>query len=282
MRVLTVDYHNKDASEVFTQSLINTGFAVVKNHPLDFNLVRDVYKEWQKFFASSEKNKYLYDPEKQDGYFPTSTSEVAKGYTIKDLKEFYHIYPWGRYPTEISQKTRELYHELSQMAAILLQWVDENTPREVREKFSMPLSDMITDSSRTLLRIIHYPPLRGDEESGAVRAAAHEDINLITLLPASTAPGLQVKDVNNNWHDVPCDPESIVVNAGDMLQMCSDYYYRSTTHRVMNPIGEAMKESRLSMPLFLHPRDEVRLSPVHTAKSYLFERLKELGLKKDL
>jgi isopenicillin N synthase-like dioxygenase len=279
MHVLTVDFRDTNAPETFTRSLINTGFAVVKNHPISFDQVFTAYEEWKQFFASEEKNNYLFDSKTQDGYFPTTTSEVAKGYNIKDLKEFYHVYPWGRYPSQVSATTQKLYQQLSELAAILLQWVDNHTPSHVRENFSMPLSDMIADSSRTLLRVIHYPPLQGNEETGAIRAAAHEDINLITLLPAATAPGLQVKDTQGNWHDVSCDPESIVVNTGDMLQMCSEHYYRSTTHRVLNPEGEAAKEPRLSMPLFLHPRDEVRLSSTHTAESYLQERLQELGLK---
>jgi isopenicillin N synthase-like dioxygenase len=138
---------------------------------------------------------------------------------------------------------------------------------------------MVDGSAQTLLRVLHYPPLGGDEEEGAVRAAAHEDINLITLLVAATAPGLQLRDARGDWHDVPADPGTIVVNAGDMLQMATDGHYRSTSHRVVNPPAREASRSRLSMPLFLHPRKEVRLSDRHTAGSYLEERLREIGLK---
>ena len=138
---------------------------------------------------------------------------------------------------------------------------------------------MIKRSKTNLLRILHYPPLDGGEEPGAIRGAAHEDINLITLLVAGTQPGLQVKDNNNDWHNVPCDIGSIAINAGDMLQEASGGYFPSTTHQVINPGNEIKNESRYSMPLFLHPRDEIVLSDRYTAGQYLDERLKEIGLK---
>ena len=138
---------------------------------------------------------------------------------------------------------------------------------------------MITDSKTNLLRIIHYPPLDGNEEDGAIRGSAHEDINLITLLVSGTEPGLQVQDTDGNWHDVSCDPGCLAINAGDMLQEASGGYFPSTTHQVINPDNEIKNKSRLSMPLFLHPRDEVILSKKYTAKEYLDERLREIGLK---
>ena len=106
-----------------------------------------------------------------------------------------------------------------------------------------------------------------------------QDINLLTLLPAATASGLQVKHSSGDWWDVPINPSWIIVNAGDMLQECTDYYYPSTTHRVLNPTGDEAKKSRLAMPLFLHPCGEVVLSKRHTAQSYRAERFAELGLK---
>lgn len=279
MKVLTVDFNDPKGSKLFTESLINTGFAVLANHPIKADLVREIYQEWSEFFSSEEKFNYLFDKENQDGYFPLAIAETAKGYDIKDIKEFFHIYPWGRYPKNLSQKTKKLYSELLNLAEILLQWIEDHTPAHIAADFSIPLSKMIADSPKTLLRVLHYPPLQGNEEEGAVRAAAHEDINLITLLVAATAPGLQVKDTKGNWHEVQCDPGTIVVNSGDMLQMCSKNFYRSTTHRVTNPTGPAAKEPRLSMPLFLHPRDNVRLSKDYVAIEYLNERLREIGLK---
>lgn len=277
MKILTADYSQSNAPEVFVESLKTTGFGVLKNHPISYQLVSEVFKEWENFFNSEEKNKYLFDKEKQDGYFPY-LSENAKDVEQKDLKEFYHYYTWGRYPESLSNKTRQLRDQMTVLASELLQWIQLHTPEVVRAKFSMPLPDMIDDSPKTLMRILYYPALTGNEHKDAVRAAAHEDIDLLTLLPAATATGLQVRDTAGNWTDVESDPGTIVINAGDMLQMCSENYYRSTTHQVINPQDENAKKPRLSMPLFLHPRDEVVLSSQHTAKSYLVERLKELGL----
>lgn len=278
MLVQTVDFNNSDAPAEFTRSLKETGFAVVSNHPIQVELITRVYKEWEQFFQSESKFNYLFSKDTQDGYFPLAVAEKAKGYHIKDIKEFFHLYPWGKYPDLVSNAARDLYFELSSLAAILLQWVEDNTPATVSKRFSMPLSHMIYDSPRTMLRIVHYPPLTGKEEPGAVRAAAHEDINLLTLQVAATEPGMQVQDSEGVWHDVECDPGTIMVNTGDMLQMCSQNYYNSTTHRVVNPQGEAAKLHRYAILLFLHPNDDVRLSETHTAKSYLSERLRELGL----
>jgi isopenicillin N synthase-like dioxygenase len=278
MYVLTADYAEPEASEIFVKSLKETGFGVLKNHPINIDLIKAVYAEWAAFFASEEKHRYVYNKESQDGFFPQNIAETAKGNDIRDIKEFYHFYPWGKKPEGMSDNTLVLYQEMSKLAGTLLQWVESHTPSSVTANFSRPLSTMIEQSPMTLMRILHYPPLTGNEQKGAVRAAAHEDIDLMTLLVAATETGLEVKDSAGNWHKVESDPGSIVVNAGDMLQMCSNYYYKSTTHRVVNPTGENAKKSRLSIPLFLHPRSEVRLSAEHTAKSYLWERLKELGV----
>jgi len=196
------------------------------------------------------------------------------------LKEFYHIYPWGRLPTEVSQAARDYYQQGSALAAELLQWVEDHTPEDIQAQYSMPLSKMIENSEQTLLRVLHYPPLRGDEEPDAVRAAAHGDINLLTVLPAATQAGLQVLGMDKEWHDVPCDFGMLIVNIGDMLNEASRGYYPSTIHRVLNPTGEDAKKSRISLPLFLHPRPDVVLSERYTAGNYLDERLKELGAKK--
>ena len=101
MNVRKVNYKQKDAPYEFTRSLKQTGFSILTNHPIKKHLIDDVYVEWRNFFNSSIKDKYLFDPIKQDGYFPFLT-ENAKGHSLKDLKEFYHIYPWGRYPREVS------------------------------------------------------------------------------------------------------------------------------------------------------------------------------------
>lgn len=279
MRVSKVNFSGAHFAEELCRSLTETGFAVLVNHPIQAALVSDVYFEWANFFKGSIKNQFLYKKDTQEGYFPFK-SENAKGYSVKDLKEFYHIYDWSELPPGITAKTRNLFLELSRLGFELLQSIDGATPKNIRDGFSIPLKDMVDPSPRTLFRILHYPALSGAEENGAIRAAAHEDINLITLLTAATAPGLQVKDSHGNWHDVECDPGSIVINAGDMLQMASEGYYKSTTHQVVNPSGLDARTSRYSMPLFMQPRDEVMLSKKYSAKDYLFERLEEIGLKK--
>lgn len=276
MKVAVVDYTSPDAPAAFTRSLRETGFGVVVNHPLSQALVEYIYAEWLKFFGTDAKYSYRYTPDDQDGYFGPDVSETAKGNTIKDIKEFFHVYPFGQFPTEVSNAAKIFYDEAKAVASTLLGWVQDNTPDEVRNTFSMPLPRMMDDSQRSLLRILRYPPLTGEEPEGAVRAAAHEDINLITVLPASNEPGLQVRDLAGNWHDVPCDFGSIAVNAGDMLKLASGGYYPSTTHRVTNPTGEGAKRSRLSMPMFLHPADNVILADGRTARSFLLERIAEL------
>ena len=275
--ILTINYNDSDADRLFEESLKNTGFAVIKDHPIDKDLIGEVYKEWENYFSSESKNDYMFDEVKQDGYFPYLT-ENAKGSTSKDLKEFYHIYEWGRKPHMIGPKTMFLYRELTNIASTLLSWIQKNSPENVSKLFSVPLKDMIYKSQYNLLRIIHYPPLSGNEELNSIRAAAHEDINLLTVLVAGSQPGLQVLDNNESWLDVTTDKNTIVINSGDMLNMASDNYYPSTTHRVINPDPHS-NVSRYSMPLFLHPRDEVVLNENYTAGSYLQERLEEIGLK---
>jgi isopenicillin N synthase-like dioxygenase len=276
MQVAVVDYRSPSAPAEFTRSLRETGFAVLTNHPLPAELVQEMYDDWLAFFATEAKFSYPFTPDKQDGYFSSEVSETAKGNTVKDIKEFFHVYPWGQYPTEVSDAARRLYDQAGALARALLDWVEAETPPEVAAKFSMPLSEMLDGSRSTLLRILRYPPLTGLEPRGAVRAAAHEDINLLTVLPAANEPGLQVRDTKGVWHDVPCDFGSLAINVGDMLQLASGGYYPSTTHRVMNPIGESAKRSRISAPLFLHPANDVVLAEGRTAFSFLQERLREL------
>ena len=278
LHVRSVDLRLADASEQFVKSLQFTGFAVLHHHPIDMELVNEVYSHWTDFFNSPQKQDYLFHPVKQDGYFPFK-SENAKGSDEKDLKEFFHIYPWGRCPKSLEAKTRLLYSQLVNLASLLLTWIEKAVPTEISSNFSRPLYRMIEDSPQNLLRIINYPAMTGDETPNAIRAAAHEDINLITVLCAGTESGLQAQDMDGNWHDIQCNPGSIAVNTGDMLQMCSNNYFPSTTHRVMNPEADKMNVARMSMPLFLHPNDDVVLSEKHTAASYLLERLQEIGLK---
>jgi isopenicillin N synthase-like dioxygenase len=274
-----VDFTAPDAPQKFCQSLHETGFGVLKNHPLPAQTVHGIYDEWLSFFKSDAIKGYPWDPDKLDGHFSTAVSETAKGNEVKDYKEFFHIFPWGRYPSEVSDAARRYYDQGKELAATLLKWVEDNSPADIRAKYSVPLASMIDDCEETLLRVLHYPPLTGKEEPGSIRAAAHTDINLLTILPAATEPGLQVKGKDGNWIDAPSDFGLLIVNIGDMLEEASGHYYPSTFHRVLNPTGEGAKKSRVSLPLFLHPRREIRLSDRYTVGSYFEERMQELRRK---
>ena len=241
MQVAKINYNNSNAPADFTRSIKETGFGILDNHPIPIKLIDNIYKEWESFFSSDSKHEYLFNEKEQDGYFPLGT-ENAKGYKAKDHKEFYHYYPWGRIPKNITNDTIELYNILVDITSTLLEWIDINTPAKTRTNFHEPLKSMIT------------------------------------LLVAGTKPGLEAKATNGVWHKISTDPGTIIVNAGDMLKEVSAGYYPSTTHRVVNPEKKS-NNSRYSMPLFLHPRNEVILSDKYTAGQYLEERLKEIGLK---
>ncbi|UDF34942.1 UNVERIFIED_ORG: hypothetical protein LHJ69_20640 [Shinella sp. XGS7] len=280
MQVKVVDYRAADAAEQFTRSLHETGFGVLVNHPLQQALVEKIYADWLGFFNGTDKQDYAFSAETQDGYFSTEISETAKGHTQKDIKEYFHVYPWGRIPPQLKADALDYYAQANRLAQQLLSWVQQHTPAEIAAGYSEPLSQMIEGSRLTLLRVLRYPPLTGQEPAGSLRAAPHGDINLLTILPAANEPGLQVLSKDGQWLDVPSDFGMLIINIGDMLQEASQGYYPSTQHRVVNPTGEGARKSRVSLPLFLHPREDVVLSQRYTAHSYLDERLRELGVKK--
>lgn len=278
MKLQAIDYTSPTAQEDFVKSLHETGFGVLKNHPIQKALVSAIYNEWQTFFDDESKYDFRYNLGTQDGYFPPDVSETAKGHTKKDIKEYFHYYPWGQCPADQKGLLAQYYGEANNLAAELLAWVEKYTPADIAQHYTQSLSSMVEDSDQTLLRVLHYPPLKGDEELGAIRAGAHEDINLLTILPSANEPGLQVQAKDGSWMDVPCDFGTLIVNIGDMLQEASAGYFPSTSHRVINPDGADKTKSRISLPLFLHPKPEVVLSDRYTAKSYLHERLVELGV----
>jgi isopenicillin N synthase-like dioxygenase len=279
MQVQVVDYRAADAAQTFTRSLHETGFGVLTHHPIRQALVEKIYADWLAFFNSDAKRDFAFSKEKQDGWFSTDISETAKGFTQKDIKEYFHVYPWGRIPESLRADAMQYFNEANALAQELLGWVERYTPPAIAAKYREPLSNMIQGSRQTLLRVLRYPPLTGTEPAGSLRAAPHGDINLLTILPAANEPGLQVQGTDGAWHDVPCDFGTLTINIGDMLQEASEGYYPSTQHRVVNPTGESAKKSRVSLPLFLHPRDNVVLSDRYTADAYLQERLRELGVK---
>lgn len=274
--VLAIDCSDPGAGARFVTSLHDTGFAILKNHPVDAREISRMYDVWQRFFASDAKHGFTNRRGDMHGYYGFK-SENAKDSRHKDLKEFYHVYENTPVPPDVAAETRVFHSKMLEIGRLLLGWLDENTPDDVRKNFSQPLTGMVDGSTQNLLRVLHYPPVEVDADPGEMRAAAHEDINLITLLVTGSEPGLQARDKHGNWHDVPCQTGYITVNAGDMLAKASHGYYPSTTHQVINPPDSANR-SRYSMPLFVHPRPDVKLDNRLTAGEYLALRLKEIGL----
>ncbi len=280
MELNAINYTDPDAPARFVGSLRETGFGVLKEHPLRQKQVESIYRNWKIFFDGVTKSDFVHG-ETHDGFFPIELAEAAKNCEVRDIKEYFQFYLWGQCPAELREEIIEYFNDTCQFAARLLGWIENHSPKSVRALYHEPLSSMLQNSEQSMLRILHYPPLQGDELPSAIRAAAHEDINLITILPAAHEPGLQVKRRDGSWMDVPCDFGNLIINIGDMLQEASDGYFPSTTHRVINPPDSDHNRSRISLPLFLHPRPDVVLSSKYTADSYLKQRLDELRQAKN-
>jgi isopenicillin N synthase-like dioxygenase len=280
MNIPIIDYQDPEVRAKFVKSIRETGFAVLKNTIIPTEVIREVYSDFKSFFANEDAKKALmFDPATQVGYFPLK-SEKAKDAKVQDLKEFFHYYPNGKAQSNPSGwPMDELCFALEDLGIEILGWLQRAYCDETGKSMGGSWGGHVGNSKNTLFRVLHYPPLEGYDEAEAVRSAAHEDINFITLLPAAIQSGLQVKDRDGNWHSVATDSNCIVVNIGDMLQLLTEGFYPSTTHRVVNPQSHNENVSRYSMPLFIHPHPETQLSTDKTAQQYLEERLKELGLK---
>ena len=269
MKIQKVNINDPNFKENFIQSLKETGFAVISGTSVDQSTVEKVQKNWRSKFFLQDKNvklQYLYNKDDHSGFFPYK-SENAKDEEVPDLKEFFHIFKEDHLPKEIEKdETWELREKIHKMGLQLLSYIEEDLGVE-KDLFQ----NTVKNCDRTLFRILYYPALQGEEQG--VRAAAHEDINLITLLPAQSSSGLEAKDSEGNWHSVNYEAGDIVVNVGDMLQMYTDGAYKSTTHRVSNPNN--LNTDRMSMPLFMHPEPDFDLKKM-TAGEYLDQRLKEI------
>jgi isopenicillin N synthase-like dioxygenase len=253
-----------------------TGFGVVVNHPLaDSGLIPAVYREWSAFFSGEAK--FGYDSRGgQSGYFPLDRRAAAEGAPKRDRKEFFQISPGGPYPDGVPDTAQRYFEAAQQLAGCLLGWLDERTPREISDRFSLPLPKMLAGASGTTLRIQRYLPATGAEGPDAMRALAHTDLNLLTVLPSPTEPGLQVCDTAGVWHDVPCGTGAFVINGGEMLEQITSGHYPATRHRVRFTADGSSGRSRFSLPLFLHPAGDVRLTDDHTAASFLQKRIEDL------
>ena len=300
---------NKETKAAFVKELGKAyeeiGFVAVKNHGLSDALCAELYAQVKGFFTLSKEEKEAYEIEGlagQRGYVSFG-KEHAKNKNEGDLKEFWHFgqtvedndpikeeYPDNVQVNELPKFNavgREVYQKL------------EATGREMLRAIALHLNldenyfDAKIHNGNSILRPIHYPPIT-HEPKDAVRAAEHEDINLITLLMGASADGLQVLNKSGEWISVTALPDQIVVNVGDMLQRLTNNKLKSTTHRVVNPPREKWGTSRYSIPFFLHPRSEVSLNCLPscisesqpknfsdiTAGEYLEQRIIELGLKK--
>lgn len=282
------------------------GFVAVKNHQIPDELISKLYQRIQSFFSLpvEVKEKYIIPGiGGQRGYTPFG-KEHAKGQTAGDLKEFWHFGQFvedndpieKEYPENVAVSEIEDFLAVGKNAYQTFEKTGSHLLRAIAIHLGLEehYFDQHIHNGNSILRPIHYPPITGDVEPGAVRAGAHEDINLITLLVGASADGLQVLNKNNEWVSVTEIEGHIVVNVGDMLQRLTNNRLKSTTHRVINPPKELMGTSRYSVPFFLHPRSEMPLNCLPscideehpkqyediTAGDYLLERLKEIGLVK--
>ena len=282
--IQTINMKEPQAKKKFTSSLQTTGFAVVINHGISLNQLNSVYTEWNTFLKKIQlsphlEKKYIHNLTQMDGYFPPRLAEIAKNSNKRDIKHYYQIYTNGRYPQEISKETLLLFNDMITLGKKLLQWIDtdlnEISKKKLYEHNGFNSLEQTISIERTMMRILHYPAYDFlNIEPGQMRAAPHEDINWITLLPAGTTRGLQLNLSGQGWVDVPYDPNSIIINIGDMLQELTNGQFKSTTHRVINNLDGT---ERMSIPCFIHPKADIYLSTKYTtANDYLMERLNEL------
>ena len=281
------------------------GFCAVRGHFLDDQLVKRLYDQIKLFFELPTDIKKKYEhPEfsGQRGYVSFG-KESAKGSKHGDLKEYWHFgqyvsenesHKYNYFPNikvdelpEFNKVGEEVYKTLEKTAKFVLRAlalylkIDEN------------YFDNYIHNGNSILRPIHYPPIMEDPKE-AVRAAAHGDINLITLLMGAHGKGLQVQKTNGDWIDAVASKDELMINIGDMLSRHTNNVLKSTVHRVVNPDRELLKKSRYSIPFFMHPISEMKLNVLDsticdefpkayddiTAGEFLEERLIELGLLK--
>ncbi|ARK12118.1 2-oxoglutarate and iron-dependent oxygenase domain-containing protein [Fibrella sp. ES10-3-2-2] len=287
-----------DLGNAFT----NIGFVAIQNHGLSDELTNNLYSSTQSFFSASDEVKKKYEHLElngQRGYIGKGR-ETAKGFKVADLKEFYHIgqpEPEGDMPANVLPVEYPDFSKYSVDTYRILEQTGKTLLRAIALYLNLP-EDYFEAKVRngdSILRALHYFPLDpATTPDGAVRAAAHGDINLITLLMGASADGLEVLRRDGQWIAITALPNQIIVNVGDMLDRLTNHRLKSTIHRVVNPPREKMGTSRYSIPFFMHPRADMNLASLEscidsqnpklysdmTAGEFLNERLMELGLKK--
>ncbi len=287
----------------FFRGIKDYGFIVLKDHPIPTPLLNSAYALLEQLFALPVDVKLKYALKEQGfqrGYTPFG-QEHAKDSPVMDLKEFWHvgrdlpdghryqsIYPANVWPAELPEfraVMSKIYRALDDAGKIMLESL--TYPLDLpREYFSHMMGE-----GNSILRLLHYPPIPEGVDPRCVRAAAHEDINLITVLVAATASGLELKDRDGTWLPIESDPNSLIVDAGDMLSRLTNNVIPSTTHRVVNP-DDGTNSARYSMPYFIHPNPDAMLNclpscvgdgakyPPISAQDFLYQRLREIGLLK--
>lgn len=303
--VISMRLSKREFAEAFGASFERFGFAMVEDHGLDQDLVDQAWAKTREFFALSDVEKRAYVLEGRAGargYTPFGT-EIAKDAQHVDLKEFWHVgrdlpegHPlsdsmppniWPDKPVGFRAALEPLYHEFDRVGAQLLSAIAIYLGLD-EDWFEEPVSD-----GNSVLRLLHYPPVDGT--APGIRAGAHEDINLITLLLGAEEAGLEIKGRDGEWLPVNPPTGALAVNVGDMLQRLTNHRLPSTTHQVRNPDAGRASKARYSMPFFLHLRSDF---PIRTlpgcidaehpnrypdailADDYLRERLIEIGLMK--
>ncbi|AEH02381.1 isopenicillin N synthase family oxygenase [Lacinutrix sp. 5H-3-7-4] len=281
------------------------GFVALKGHFLDKKLVDRLYSEIKNFFSLPVETKQSYEIPGiggQRGYVSFG-KESAKGKKEGDLKEFWHFGQYveddperaKEYPDNVEVKEIPAFNEVGKETYQML----EKTAKYVLRALALHLDleetyfDKHIHNGNSILRPIHYPPIT-EEPKAAERAAAHGDINLITLLMGAQGRGLQVQNHDGEWIDAIAEPDELMINVGDMLSRHTNNKLKSTIHRVINPPRELWGTSRYSIPFFMHPISEMKLDVLDscidennpkqyediTAGEFLDQRLIELGLKK--
>jgi isopenicillin N synthase-like dioxygenase len=292
-------------SDALGRSFRETGFAVITDHGLDQDLIDQAVARTKAFFALPDAAKRRYYNEShggQRGYTPFGT-ENAKGRKQADLKEFWHTGRAGTEGTPLAKimpqtpsvaeidgfdtSTQALFDALDALGRDLLEAIALN--------IDLPADwfDTRVKDGNSILRLLHYPAQTTPPPAGSERAAAHEDINVITLLLGAEEAGLEVLHRSGEWLAVNPPAGALVVNVGDMLSRLTQGVLPSTTHRVVNPVAERSGHARYSTPFFLHFAPDVLIDPLEScdqadkprpdaisAHDFLMQRLREIGLIK--
>ena len=281
------------------------GFVALKNHFLSDELVAELYKEVKAFFALPLETKKKYEIKELNGQrgYISFGKEHAKGKKEGDLKEFWHFGQEPSKDAELSEsyppnvKVEELmdFNHTGMEAYRMLEKTGIYVLRALAIHIGLEEEyfDHWVSNGNSILRPIHYPPIK-EEPKGAVRAGAHGDINLITLLMGASTGGLQVQRKDGEWIDAIPNEDELVINVGDMLERLTNNKLRSTIHRVINPPKSEWDQPRYSIPFFMHPRSDMKLNCLEqcitpenpkqyddiTAGAFLRQRLIEIGLIK--